>query len=206
MLTIWGRMNSTNVQKVIWVCEELGLTYDRIDVGGPFGGLDDPVYRAKNPNGLIPTIEDDGFVLWESHAILKYLAAGDPARRLLPSGRRQTAEVDKWMDWQMVTLGLSLRTLFMLMFGPAAGQSKPEDIVSASSRVASVLAIIDRHLKTSAYVGGEAFTIADIPVAISVHRWLNLPIERPSLASLEAWYANVCSRPAFRKIRAVPIP
>ena len=113
MLTLWGRATSTNVQKVIWACDELGLAYQRIDMGGPFGGNDDPAYRAKNPNGLIPTLEDGDFVLWESNAILRYLAAGDAEHRLLPADldRRGRANVDRWMDWQLVSLGLTLRTL-----------------------------------------------------------------------------------------------
>jgi glutathione S-transferase len=203
MLKIWGRASSTNVQKVLWICEELSITYERIDIGGPFGGLDAPAYRAKNPNGLIPCIEDGDFVLWESHAILRYLAAGDPARRLLPSGRRECAGVDQWMDWQMVTLGLSLRDLFMFVSGRV--RAEPDTISAARQRVANALSIIDGHLATSRYVGGERFTIADIPIGISVHRWLSLPIERPHLAALERWYETVAQRATFDAIRAISL-
>ncbi len=117
MLTICGRATSTNVQKVLWACDELGLAYKRIDIGGAFGGTDDPSYRAKNPNGLIPTLEDDDFVLWESNAILRYLAAGDAQCRLLPAdlNRRERANIDRWLDWQLVSLGLALRALFILL-------------------------------------------------------------------------------------------
>src|SRR5258705_3421871 len=107
MLTIWGRASSTNVQKVLWVCDELGLTYQRIDIGGAFGGTRDPSYRTKNPNGLIPTLADDDFVLWESHAILRYLAAGDTHCRLYPGdlNRRQRANIHRLIDLQLVSAG-----------------------------------------------------------------------------------------------------
>ena len=207
MLTIWGRANSTNVQKVIWACDELDLNFERRDLGGTFGGNRDPSYLAKNPNGLVPTIEDDDFVLWESHAILRYLAAGDAQNRLLPASldRRQRANIDRWIDWQLVSLGLTLRTLFVLLSGPARGQAGQSEIEGATRNAATMFGILNDHLMNHEFVGGGRFTLADIPVGISVHRWLNLPIERPAMPGLERWYARLCERPGFQRVRSIPL-
>jgi glutathione S-transferase len=207
MLRIWGRRTSTNVQKVLWACEELGLAYERIDIGGPFGGLDSPEYRAMNPNGLIPSIQEDDFVLWESHAILRYLAASDHDCRLLPRhlSVRERARIDQWLDWAMVALGLSLRTLFMLLHRPGARIPGPTEVATAAQQVASVFAILDQHLRASAHVAGSTFTLADIPCGISAHRWFSLSVTRPSLPALEAWYGSISSRPAFQTIRAISL-
>lgn len=203
MLKIWGRETSTNVQKVLWTCEELGLPYERIDLGGQFGGLDTPQYRSLNPNGRIPTIEDGDFVLWESHAIIRYLAAGDPQRRLLPASltRREQANIDRWMDWCMVALGLGLRDLFKLVGSGEAGLTR----AGSEASVAQLFAILDRHLQHSRHVGGDEFTLADIPPGISAHRWLNLPVERPALPALQRWYAGLRGRGAFQRILAIPM-
>jgi glutathione S-transferase len=189
MLTIWGRATSTNVQKVLWACDELGLAYKRIDIGGAFGGTDDPSYRAKNPNGLIPTLEDDDFVLWESNAILRYLAAGDAQCRLLPAdlNRRERANIDRWLDWQLVSLGLALRALFILLH--RAGKLASEAEITAATKNA----------------GGDRFTLADIPIGISAHRWFSLGVQRPVMPALETWYERISGRPGFQNVRAIPL-
>ena len=206
MLTIWGRATSTNVQKVLWVCDELGLAYKRIDIGGAFGGTDDPSYRAKNPNGLIPTLEDDDFVLWESNAILRYLAAGDAQCRLLPAdlNRRERANIDRWLDWQLVSLGLALRALFILLH--RAGQLASEAEITAATKNASAMFwILDAHLATQRYAGGDRFTLADIPIGISAHRWFSLGVQRPVMPALETWYERISGRPGFQNVRAMPL-
>ena len=207
MLTLWGRATSTNVQKVIWACDELGLPYQRIDIGGPFGGNDDPAYRAKNPNGLIPTLEDGDFILWESNAILRYLAAGDTEHRLLPADldRRGRANVDRWMDWQLVSLGLTLRTLVMLLLARSDKPASESDIAAAAKSATTMFWILDTHLATHRYVGGERFTMADIPVGISTHRWLSLGVQRPVMPALETWYERIRGRPGFQNVRALPL-
>lgn len=208
MLKIWGRRSSSNVQKVLWTCDELALPYERIDAGGSFGGLDTPQYRAINPNGLIPTIEDDGFILWESHAIIRYLASGDEQHRLLPPtlSRRERADMDRWMDWAMLSLGFSLRTLFMLLYKQGSTAPGAQDLARAGEQVAAAFTILDGHLQDTPFVGGAAFTVADIPAGISAHRWFRLPVLRPKLPALEAWYAAVSSRPGFQGVRSIPVP
>jgi len=207
MLTIWGRATSSNVQKVLWGCDELGLTYERIDIGGAFGGTDDPSYRSKNPNGLIPTLQDDDFVLWESNAILRYLAAGDPQCRLLPEdlNRRERANIDRWMDWQLVSLGLALRALFMLLNPRADNAANEAQIAAAARNAAAMFWILDTHLATQRYVGGDRFTLGDIPVGISAHRWFSLAVQRPIMPALETWYERIRARPGFQNVRAIPL-
>jgi glutathione S-transferase len=160
-----------------------------------------------NPNGLIPTILDVDFVLWESHAILRYLAARDPEFRLLPRdlNLRERARIDQWMDWAMVTLGLSLRNLFMILYRPGGSTPGPAEIATVANQTAVIFTILDQHLRASPYVGGSTFTLADIPCAISAHRWRRLSVTRPELAALEDWYNRVSSRPAFQTIREIPL-
>jgi glutathione S-transferase len=207
MLILWGRATSTNVQKVIWACDELSIAYKRIDIGGPFGGTDDPAYRAKNPNGLIPTLEDGDFVLWESNAILRYLAAGDAEHRLLPVDldRRGRANIDRWMDWQLVSLGLTLRTLVMLLLPRSEKPASESDIATAAQKAATLFWILDTHLATQPYVGGDRFTLADIAVGISAHRWFSLGVQRPVMPALEGWYERISGRRGFQNVRAIPL-
>jgi glutathione S-transferase len=206
MLTIWGRATSTNVQKVLWACDELGLAYKRIDIGGAFGGTDDPSYRAKNPNGLIPTLEDDDFVLWESNAILRYLAAGDAQCRLLPAdlNRRERANIDRWLDWQLVSLGLALRALFILL-NRAGKLASEAEITAATKNASAMFWILDAHLATQRYAGGDRFTLADIPIGISANRWFSLGVQRPVMPALETWYERISGRPGFQNVRAIPL-
>ena len=204
MLTIWGRANSSNVQKVIWACDELAMPFERIDLGGPFGGNDAPAYRAMNPNGRVPTIDHDGFVLWESNAILRYLAAINPERRLVPAGPHALALLDQWLDWQMATLGLALRGLLMLVLRPEA-TAPAGAVAAAAAEVGRHFETLDHHLDARRYLVGDQFSIADIALGISAHRWLNLPIQRPVLPALAAWYAAIAERPGFARIRAIPL-
>jgi glutathione S-transferase len=204
MITIWGRANSTNVQKVLWACDELGVEYRRVDLGGPFGGTDDPGYRAKNPNGLVPTLEEGDFTLWESNAILRYLAAGDPEQRLLPADldRRARANIDRWMDWQLVSLGLSLRAVVMAL--RSANSVQPAATEAAIDTASEMFSILDAHLQGRRYVGGDQFSLGDIPVGISAHRWFSLGVRRPRTPALTAWYARISERPGFQRVRLIP--
>jgi glutathione S-transferase len=202
MLKIWGRGAAPNVQKVVWACEELDIEYSRTDIGGPFGGLTDPTYLKKNPNGLIPTIEDGDFVLWESNAILRYLARRHPEHQLYPTDISAAAKIDQWLDWQMVALGLRIRSLFLVHHRPEGAPG--ETIASASENAEKSFRIIEEQLAKHCYVAGEAFTIADIAVGISTHRWLQFPIKRPAMPAVERWFSAVTNRPAFAHIAALP--
>jgi glutathione S-transferase len=200
MLKIWGRATAPNVQKVLWACEELGLAYERIDLGGPFGGGDDPAYREKNPNGLVPTLEDEGFVLWESHAILRYLAGKARSETLYPSELRRRGLIDQWLDWQAVHQAHAVRGLVKLLAGPDAGLADPAEVAVARRAAEPLFVLLNRRLLSSRHVAGDDFTLADIPNAIGVRRWMGLPIERPALPALEAWLSRVSERGALRRL------
>lgn len=203
MLKIWGRNTSSNVQKVLWCADELGLAFERVDIGGPFGGNKEPAYLALNPNGLVPTIEDDGVVLWESNTILRYFATKHG--KLAPSAFAARAQIEKWMDWQLSVLNGTMVPLFLGYI--RTPPEKRDAAALEASRQAAINAwgILDRHLKGRAFVGGDALTIGDIPVGIWIYRWFNLPFERPDLPELRAWYDRLMARPGYKKHVALPM-
>ncbi len=205
MLKIWGRKNSVNVQKVLWLCEELGIEYGRIDAGGDFGVTGTDCYRGLNPNALVPTVEDEGFVLWESNAIVRYLAAKHAATLPWPDDPGTRAHADQWMDWSNTTLWPALRPLFMGLVRTPAEQRDPQALDEHRRKTARVLAIADRHLEAQAYLAGDDFTAGDIPLGCGVWRWMALPIERPALPQLQRWFDALAERPAFRKIVMLPL-
>ena len=205
MLKLLGRANSINVQKAHWAIEELGLPYTRVDIGGAFGGNNTPDYLAKNPNGRVPTLDDDGFILWESNVIVRYLAAKHGADTLWPTDLRVRAEADRWMDWQQTTVLPALTPVFWQLIRTPEGQRDHAAIEKSKADSEAVFRMLDAHLEGPAYVAGDAFTMGDIPVGCATHRWLNLPIERPRLSSLEAWYGRIAARPAAQKVLVTPI-
>jgi len=204
MLRIWGRANSVNVKKVLWCAEELGLAYERVDAGLQFGVVDTPEYRRLNPNGLIPTIEDDGFVLWESHAIVRYLAARHGEGALWPSAARARADADRWMDWAF-TFQAALRPVFWGLIRTPPEQRDPAAIDDGRRKAAALLGVLDAALSDRAYVGGERLTMGDIPIGCHVQLWMRLPIERPAHPHLASWFARLGERPAYRRIVDIPL-
>jgi glutathione S-transferase len=200
MLRIWGRISSVNVQKVVWCAEELGIAYERIEAGGKFGRNNTPEYLAMNPNGLVPVIEDEGFVLYESNAIVRYLAARAGASALWPEDPRERADVDRWMEWQATGYTPAMGVAFWQLV--RTPQDKRDAAAIEESRVKSekLSAILDAHLAERRYLTGERFTIADIVVGCAAHRWLNLPLERVPRPQLERWYAEVAARPAASQV------
>jgi glutathione S-transferase len=199
MLKIWGRNTSINVQKVLWCADELGLAYERTDVGGAFGGNDKPEYLAMNPNGLVPTIEDEGLVLWESNSIVRYLAAKHGAGGLWPADPAARGLADRWMDWQLTTISEDMRTVFWGLIRTPPEKRDLAAIEKSRQSLCGLWSRLDRHLAGNAYVGGDRFTIGDIPVGCFAYRWLNLPLERNRLPNLEAWYGRLSTRPAYQK-------
>ncbi len=203
MLKIWGRANSSNVEKVLWCCDELRLAYERIDAGGQFGRTDEPAYLAMNPNGLVPTIDDDGFILWESNAILRYL--GNKHGRLYPVPVRDRAEVDKWLDWQLITLWPPLMPAFFQLVRTPPAQRDQSIIDKSAQQVGTLMGILDQRLAGRAFVAGDEFTIADIANGIVAYRWSVLDIDRPALAHIEAWLAGLARRQPYIKHVAHPL-
>lgn len=204
MLRIWGRTNSVNVKKVLWCAEELGLAYERIDAGLQFGVNNTPEYLRMNPTGLVPTIDEDGFVLWESNAIVRYLAARHGAGTLCPTDLRVRADADRWMDWQ-ASFRAAFRAVFWGLVRTPPEKRDAGAIEAARAKSAAQLAILDGALAGRAYVAGDALTMGDIPIGCDVQLWMRLPIERPAQPNLEAWFQRLCARPAYRKVVDLPL-
>jgi glutathione S-transferase len=205
MLTIWGRRNSINVQKVLWCCGELKLKYQRIDAGMEHGVNNTPEYRAMNPNGLVPTINYDGFVLWESHAILRYLCGIHGVGTLWPGSPRAFAEADRWMEWYNTTMWNNLRPVFWNLVRMAPEKRDMAQVNESLKRLAANLEIADAHLANHRYFGGDQFTMGDIPMGVAAFRWFNMAIDRPPFRHLEAWFARIMQRPAFKEHCAAPL-
>jgi len=205
MLKIWGRKNSINVQKVLWCCGELGIKFERIDAGMEFGVNNTPEYRAMNPNGLVPTIDHDGFILWESHAILRYLCGLYGVGKLWPSALREFAEADRWMDWYHTKLWANLRPVFWQLVRVAPEKRDMPLVEENAKKLADHFAIADAHLTRNAYFGGKQFTMGDIPIGVAAFRWFNVPVERPKQPHFEAWFKRISERPAFREYCAAPL-
>jgi len=205
MLKIWGRDNSVNVQKALWCCEELGLQYQRIDAGLSFGVVNTPQYRALNPNGLVPTLEDGPFVLWESNAIVRYLSAKHSAGKLWPNDLKVRAEADRWMDWQISTFWPTFRDLFWNLVRTPVEQRDQKAIEESHLKTAEILAYLDAHLKNRVYVAGGEFSMGDIPMGCAIWRWMSLPIERPVLANVQRWFGTLRGRAAYEKVVMLPI-
>ena len=205
MLKIWGRANSSNVKKVTWLCEEIGLPYERIDAGLAYGVVNTPEYRKLNPNGLVPTIDDDGFILWESNAIVRYLAAKHSAGNLWPEDLNIRAEADKWMDWQNTTFWPTFRPLFWNLVRTPPDQRDTAAMEDSRLKTAEGLGYLDAHLKNRTYIVGETLTMGDIPMGCAIWRWMGLPIERTELPNLQRWFDNLSSRPAYAKVVMLPL-
>jgi glutathione S-transferase len=203
MLTIWGRRNS--VKKVLWCAEELGLAYERIDAGLEHGVVKTAAYRKLNPNSVVPTIEDEDFVLWESNAIVRYLAAKHRAGGLWPDDLRVHADADRWMDWAGVTLGPAMRNAFWGLVRTPPAERDERSVAQSITRSAELLPIADAALAARSYIAGDSFTMGDIPLGCHVYNWMALPIERPQLPHLEAWYQRLATRPAYRKVVMLPL-
>ncbi|MFJ7146549.1 glutathione S-transferase family protein [Pseudomonas protegens] len=200
MLKIWGRKNSSNVRKALWCAEELGLAYESLDAGGAFGVVDTPEYRALNPNGRIPLIEDDGFVLWESNTIVRYLVARHAANsHWYPADVQARASAEKWMDWTTSTFAEPFRHLFWGVLRTPAAQQDWQQINAAKATCAELLTRVDQALAGQPYLSGEEIGVGDIPLGSFIYAWFEMPIERPSMPHLEAWYQRLKQRPAYRQ-------
>ena len=205
MLKIWGRANSVNVKKVLWCCEELGLAFERIDAGMQYGVVNTPEYRKLNPNGLVPTIEDEGFVLWESHAIVRYLAAKHGEGTLWPKDLRIRADADRWMDWTTSTFASLYRPVFWNLVRTPPEKRDMKAVDEGVTKCGELSGIVDAVLAGRAFLAGDALTMGDIPLGCFVHVWLKLPIERPAHPNLVAWHRRLLARPGYDKWINMPI-
>jgi glutathione S-transferase len=204
-LVIWGRLSSVNVQKVVWCADELGLAYERRDAGGKFGGNDTAAYLAMNPNGLVPVIDDDGFVLNESNAIVRYLAARHHAESLWPEALQARAQVDRWMEWQSTEFTPAMRDAFWQLVRMAPEARDARAVEASRTKSEKYAGILDAHLATRRWIAGDSFTLADLVNGCAAHRWLNLPLARAPRPHLERWYGELRSRPASRQVTSLAL-
>lgn len=205
MLKIWGRTNSINVQKVLWCCAELNLEYDRIDAGGKFGVNNNPGYLAMNPNGRVPTIDDDGFILWESHAIVRYFSRKHGTGTLWPTEDKACADADRWMEWYSTTIWPNLQPLFWNLVRVEPGKRDMKAVEDSRKKLADNFKIVEAVVAKRPYMAGAAFTMGDIPMGVALHRWFLLPIERPNYPNLAAYYERLKQRPGFAEHCAAPL-
>lgn len=197
-MKLWGRVSSVNVQKALWALAELELDFERIDAGMAFGLVDTPEFRAKNPNGKVPVLEDGDFVLWESNVIVRYLCRRYGDGRLRPSDPQQEAHAEQWMDWQAATFGPAMGPAFL---GLVRTPEEKRDLAAIDRSIAACedcLGMLDRWLEGRAYMIGDAFGMADIPLGAIVARWKKLPIERRLTPNVDRWFERIAERPAFR--------
>ena len=205
MLKIWGRTNSINVQKVLWCCGELNIPFERIDAGMQFGVNNTPEYKAKNPNALVPMIEEDGMILWESQAIVRYLARKHGLGSMCPSDAKACADADRWMDWNATTVWPNLRPVFWNLVRTEPAKRDMPLVESSRKGLAVSMTILDTHMANRQYVTGNDFTMGDIPLGVSIHRWFNMDIVRENLPNLGAYYKRLQARSAFAKHAGLPL-
>jgi glutathione S-transferase len=198
MLKLWGRASSMNVQKVIWTLGELGVPFERIDVGGRYGGLDQPDYLARNPHQRIPTIEDDGATVWESNAIVRYVAARYGEGVLWARDPAQRARADQWMDWMQTTLAPDFYAVFWAVVRTPPARQNRQSIDQLVKTLAERYRLIDRQLEGRPFLLGDSLSMADIVIGVTLYRYHEMGIERPRLENLAAWYRRLAERPAYR--------
>jgi glutathione S-transferase len=205
MLKIWGRLSSINVQKVVWCATDLGCEFERVDAGGSFGVVDTPDFHRLNPNRKVPVIDDDGFVLWESNAIVRYLSAKHPGGGLSPASLTERADCDRWMDWQATELTPALRDAFLQLLRTAPAQRQQALIERSVALTEPMAAILDAALQGRRFICGDRFTMADIPLACAMHRWFGMPVERVARPNVSGWLERVKERPGARQVLVLPL-
>ncbi len=199
MLKIYGTKTSSNVQKVLWCCGEIGLEFERLDIVETFGAPRAPEYLALNPNGLMPTVDDDGFILWESNAVVRYLCAKHSLGKLYPTDLAQRADGERWMDWQQTSLGVQMGPAFRALLRNPREELPADKLAVVLQKAADCWRMLDARLATREYVGGASLTMADLALGNAIHRWYKFPIERPDLLHLRAWYDRCCHRRAYQQ-------
>ncbi len=198
MLQIYGRKNSNQVIQLMWTVDELGLEYKRHNVGGSFGGLDTEEYGKMNPNRLVPTIDDNGFILWESYAVIRYLCRQYGKSTLWPDDPQKVALADQWMEWTNSRFMGSFFPIFWSLIRTPKEQQDADKIAQSAQATGELLQIVEQQLEGEDYLTGDFLTMGDIPLGSMMFKYYTLPVERPSLPNIEAWYARLRERKAYR--------
>jgi glutathione S-transferase len=205
MLKILGRNTSSNVMKVLWASAELGVDFEREDIGGKHGGNDTAEFRSLNPNGLVPVIVDDDFVNWESNSCVRYLAAKHDYGGLYPEDIQVRAVAERWMDWQVTTVSPAMIPVFRGMIRTRAEDRDMDAIETGRASLTAKMAIINDELADRSFLTGDDFNMGDIPLGIAVWRWFNMPIEREDYPHLKRWCDALCERPGYREHIMKPV-
>ena len=208
MIKIWGRNTSSNVQKAMWAVGELGLEHTRIDVGGAFGQTKEPKYLAMNPNSLVPTLEEeDGFTLWESNSITRYLAGKhDKAGVLEPKDAKQRALASQWMDWQLAVVGPAIFNAFWGLIRTPEDKRDMVAIKASQEKTTAAMQIMDAQLAKTKYLAGDSFSYGDIPVGVMCYRYRQLVPGRPATPHLDRWFDAIAKRKAFHDhVGSIPL-
>jgi glutathione S-transferase len=205
MLKVWGRRDSFNLQKVMWLVGELGLEHEQVMAGGSYGGLEDPAFRAMNPHGRVPVIDDDGVVVWESHAILRYLAAKHGAPAFWAEDPAERSQADRWIDWSATTLQPDfLNGVFWGFYRTPEAERDAAAVAAKVAACARHMRQLDRALADRPFLGGDRLGLADIPAGTNLFRYFGVDVERPSVPNVEAWYRRLQDRPAYREHVMLP--
>ena len=208
MIKIWGRNTSSNVQKAMWAVHELNLEHTRIDVGGAFGKTKEPAYLAMNPNALVPTLEEeDGFILWESNSICRYLAGKHDKKGLLePIDPKQRALASQWMDWQLSVLGPAITPAFWGLIRTPPEKRDAAAIKTSQEKTVTAMLMLEQRLGKTDYVAGPNFSYGDIPVGVMCYRYRQLVPDRPKTPNLDRWYDVISKRKAFHEgVGSIPL-
>jgi glutathione S-transferase len=206
MITIYGRATAWNVRKVLFFLEDAGIPYERLDYGRGFAATNTPEFLALNPNGMVPVMVDNGTVVWESHTILRYLAAKYGPESYYPVDLKHRTVADQWLDWKIAHVSPAIRPLFFRHF-LKMGEFTDREVEEGETECAKLFTILNDQLaKTGAYAAGPGITIADSSLGMAVHRWLNLPVKRPALPHIERYYAALSKLPSYEKTIRIGMP
>jgi glutathione S-transferase len=200
MLKIWGRISSINVRKAVLAAQWLGIPFERVDAGHEFGVVRTTEYLAMNPNALVPTIEDGDFRLWESNVIVRYLCAKHSMGGLYPATLETRFDAERWMDWQQTTLNPAGRNAFVQLMRVAPEKRQAQLVEQSIAATEPLLRMLDAHLARQSFMAGDAFTMADIPIACEIHRWRGIAIPQVDLPDVDRWYAGIRARDAARGV------
>lgn len=204
MLKIWGRRSAFNVQKVLWTLGECSLPHEQMDIGGSFGGLDDPGFLAMNPNGRIPVVVDGKTVIWESHSIIRYVAAKQAPGSLWPKSPAARSRADRWMDWMLASLQPAFMDLFWSYFRTPEAERDQSAVQEAMARCVRHFGVLEKVLSDQPFLAGRRFTMGDIPAGTALYRWYGMGLSVPKLPAVREWYERLTRRSAYREHVMVP--
>jgi glutathione S-transferase len=197
MLKVYGRANSINVRKVLWMLEEVGEKFEREDWGRGFKPTEDPEFRKINPVGVVPVIDDGDFRLRESNTIVRYLADKHGRADLFPRDLKPRATIESWMDWASTDFANGMRPVFhgLIVKNPAF----VDKVEAGAKEWAGQMSVLESHLSASGpYVMGGSFTVGDIPVGLVVNRWFSIPFQKPEFKAVAAYYDQLAERAPYR--------